>query len=58
MLEAVQAVIAYAFGTLGFSRIVAEKVHPDNHKSTALLVRAGFLPQQKPGSYERTHISQ
>jgi len=53
MLEAVQSVMAYAFSTLGFSRIVADNVHPDNHSSVALLVRADFLPLQKPGSYER-----
>ena len=48
--EAVRAVLAHGFGTLGFRRVLAY-TDPDNHPSQRVLTKAGF----RPVGTSRTH---
>ena len=42
MLEAVRGAVAYAFGTLGLHRVMADYM-PRNRRSAAVLRQAGFV---------------
>lgn len=50
MREALEAVIDYAFGPLGFHRVMANHL-PDNARSEGLLIRLGFEREGYARSY-------